>query len=374
MHLIALSRESDGYGAETSLYRITQGLARRGHAVTLLYHKPGCLVEQYRSFCAHTAQIRTLPVYGAAALARALPDFLSDIARLPNRRYDLVYSNQYSFMFFACAVSLLKRIPLVCHHRDEAPEKISFMFPIAFRRASSNLFVSQATREGWLRRKLVPQDRSEVLYNGVDTDRFRPADDIGALRKRYGLGPEERVILFAGRLTPQKGIETLLGAFSRIAREGLSARLWVVGEASSEETAYGERLRSWAHQAGLSDRVDFLGFKDRILPFYQVADLTVLPSVRHETFGRTIVESMACETPALASRIGGMPEILRGEFERHLFEPGDEEGLAALLAERLDWRLRDPLCGRRCREHVLKNFSLDRMVDGVEKALAAACR
>jgi glycosyltransferase involved in cell wall biosynthesis len=78
---------------------------------------------------------------------------------------------------------------------------------------------------------------------------------------------------------------------------------------------------------------------------------------------------MACGTPVVASRIGGIPEILTGEFQSWLFEPEDEQGLSDTLNLIMNWRTKNTELGPRCREHVLHNFSLDRMIDGVEEVL-----
>jgi glycosyltransferase involved in cell wall biosynthesis len=115
--------------------------------------------------------------------------------------------------------------------------------------------------------------------------------------------------------------------------------------------------------------VDFLGYIANIVSIYQISDVTVLPSVWSEPFGRTIIESMACGTPVVASRTGGIPEILTGEFESSLFEPKDERDLADKLNTIMNWRDTNTQLGERCRNHVLSKFTLDKMVDGIERVL-----
>jgi glycosyltransferase involved in cell wall biosynthesis len=82
---------------------------------------------------------------------------------------------------------------------------------------------------------------------------------------------------------------------------------------------------------------------------------------------------MACGTPVVASRTGGIPEVLTG-FEAWLFEPGNESELAVKLNCLLDWRQQDPQLGDRCRNHVLSHFSLNTMVEGVERVLMQAMK
>ena len=101
------------------------------------------------------------------------------------------------------------------------------------------------------------------------------------------------------------------------------------------------------------------------------ADVVVVPSVWAEPFGRVIVEAMATGRPALASRIGGITEILTGEFERFLVEPGDAGVVTLALESLVGWQKREPSLADHCRAHVRDHFSLDRVVDGVERSLTA---
>jgi glycosyltransferase involved in cell wall biosynthesis len=78
---------------------------------------------------------------------------------------------------------------------------------------------------------------------------------------------------------------------------------------------------------------------------------------------------MACSTPVVASRTGGIPEILTGEFQNWLFEPGNEQDLLDKLTGIINWRETAPQLGERCREHVLDKFCPEKMVDSIEKVL-----
>jgi glycosyltransferase involved in cell wall biosynthesis len=102
------------------------------------------------------------------------------------------------------------------------------------------------------------------------------------------------------------------------------------------------------------------------------ADVVVVPSLWAEPFGRVIIEAMATGRPAIASRLGGIPEILTGEFERFLLEPGDAGVIALALEGLVGWQKREPSLAGHCHAHVRDNFSLDQVVDGVERSLTAA--
>ena len=83
---------------------------------------------------------------------------------------------------------------------------------------------------------------------------------------------------------------------------------------------------------------------------------------------------MACGTPVIASRVGGIPEILTGEFGANLVTAGDEQALAKRIYEVIHWRKTDPELGQRCCDHVVHKFSLESMISGVEKTLLKSAK
>jgi glycosyltransferase involved in cell wall biosynthesis len=100
--------------------------------------------------------------------------------------------------------------------------------------------------------------------------------------------------------------------------------------------------------------------------------VAVVPSVYEEPFGRTVIEGLATGRPVIASRTGGIPEILAGPLDRFLFEKGDAQALADQLRAAMGWQQREPELAPLCRARVTDNFTLKRMVDGVETNLVGA--
>ena len=98
------------------------------------------------------------------------------------------------------------------------------------------------------------------------------------------------------------------------------------------------------------------------------SDVVVVPSVWQEAFGRTVIEALATGRPVVASRVGGIPEILSGTLGRFLFERDDADGLAEQLLGLLHWRVKEPALAELCRSRVLEQFTLERTVDGIESA------
>jgi len=175
-------------------------------------------------------------------------------------------------------------------------------------------------------------DRIRVVPCGVDVELFQPGDGAAA-RQRLGLA-SGRLLMFVGRLTPIKGIETLLRALGRLRAHGEpDLRLVLVGgdrdEALDDERA---RLRRLSASLGVDGWVEFRGPQPQdVLPdYYRAADLCVIPS-RHESFGMVALEAMASGATVVASRVGGLEATVHDGLSGVLVPEGDPESLAAII-------------------------------------------
>jgi len=185
----------------------------------------------------------------------------------------------------------------------------------------------------------APADRVAVIPCGVDTDLFQPMAR-GTAKDLLELGPEP-LLLYVGRLQPIKGLETLLQAMTRL---DPATRLLIIGGDQDEpDNAHAVRLRGSVAELGLERRVRFLGTQPqrRLRLFYAAAEATVMPSY-YESFGMVALEAMACGSPVVASRVGGLITTIKDGVTGHLVPEGDAEALAGRLRQLLtDRRERD---------------------------------
>jgi D-inositol-3-phosphate glycosyltransferase len=180
--------------------------------------------------------------------------------------------------------------------------------------------------------------RIATIPCGVDTDLFTPGDRAEA-RRRLGLD-DRPVLLWVGRIAPIKGLDTLLDTVARLREGGQEMRLLVVGGDADEPTSGHETsLRQRIARLGLVDSVRFVGPQPQsVLPlYYAAADLTVLPSY-YESFGMVALEAMACGSPVIASRVGGLVTTVRDGVTGFLVPDGD----VGALAERIETLVTDP--------------------------------
>ena len=175
------------------------------------------------------------------------------------------------------------------------------------------LALSEFIREDYLKTSALDRRYAYILHNCVDTDIFRPGEPSPALRADLGFAPDDFVVLFCGRLEPDKGIHKLLEALGTV--ENPRIKLLIVGSPFFGRTQQSSFLRKLEQQArGLEGRVQFTGYiPNEALPaYYHLADVVCVPTLVEEAAGLVAVEAMACGRPVLATRSGGMPEYLAG--------------------------------------------------------------
>lgn len=231
----------------------------------------------------------------------------------------------------------------------------------AYRRADLVLFGSLAQRDLWCSEYAIDPERSAVIYNGVDLDRFSP--DATRPERAAGDGGAVRLVMIAS-FTPHKRHVDLLEAMRIVLAQGQEVTATLVGQGALRAS-----LEQRVEGCELAGRVGFTGFAEDVRPHLRSADVAVLPSSSVETFSNAILESMAMGLPVLASDIGGAAEQITHGVDGLLFEPGNVEELAACIRSMCDPRRRAE-AGRAARRTAVERFGLERMVDAYRKIIA----
>jgi glycosyltransferase involved in cell wall biosynthesis len=183
----------------------------------------------------------------------------------------------------------------------------------------------------------VPPSRIRRIPNGVDVERFSQVARAArhALRLRLDLPPEGRIVVYTGRLVAYKGLPLLLHAFRGLAQVRDDLHLVLVGPGGLDVDNCEAGLRAFVDAAGLASRVRFTGAVAAVEPWLQAADVFVLPS-EQEAFGASLLEAMACGLPVVATRAGGLRDLVRDGENGLVIAAGDEAGLGRALARLLD--------------------------------------
>lgn len=209
--------------------------------------------------------------------------------------------------------------------------------------------------------RVVPWSRIRVVHYGIDSEGWSVADDdVAQERRSLGVAPGNIVVGIASRLVCGKGHEVLLRAFAKAARREVGLQLLIAGDGPNRP-----QVEAVARSEGISDRVSFLGYRDRMERFMAACDIVVFPTQPElgEGFGLAALEAMAAGKPVVATRVASLPEVVADGVSGVLVEPGDIDGLGdALVRLAVDDRLRSRL-GEAGRHRALELFSLEAMVD-----------
>jgi len=296
-------------------------------------------------------------------MASYIPEFVEGVKRFAaekNIKYDLIHAHYWMSGVAALSlreawntpiVQMFHTLVLMKNSVARSPSEIEGPYRLDGEQkviAGVERIVAATTSE---------KDQLETLYGantqkisiippGVDTSHFYPipADEARAF---VGTPPDEQMILFVGRIEPLKGVENLMRAIALMRLNGVNCDvphyLAIIGgdPDSTEEkvTAEMARLKRLCSELGNCDTILFLGKRSQdILPYYySAAEFLVMPS-HYESFGMVALESMACGTPVVASRVGGLAYLIQDGVNGYSVPDGDIEA----LSDRMTLLLRDP--------------------------------
>jgi glycosyltransferase involved in cell wall biosynthesis len=259
---------------------------------------------------------------------------------LREQRADVVHTHSLDPMFYGGLAAWLAGVPVRVHTQHNTQVfttygvRDRFKFRLAARLFSSVVAVGAETdRE--LARAGVSAARRVVIRNGIDVGRYATGAAAGSAV--LGSPPGPRVVGTVARLSREKGIDLLVDAFARLVPGDPATRLVIVGEGPERGA-----LEALARSCGVSDRVTFQGFHPRVAELLPGFDVFVLPS-RTEGLPLALLEAMAAGRACVATKVGGVPEVVADGVTGVLVAPGDPAALAAAVQA----LLADPVLRRR---------------------------
>ena len=199
----------------------------------------------------------------------------------------------------------------------------------------------------------------EVIYNFVNCDVYK-RDPQAAQRRAEFANPDERILIHVSNFRPVKRLCDVIEVFDRVQKQ-VPARLLLMGDGPERSRA------EWlVNKKELRQKVEFLGKVDRISEMLSIADLMLMPS-ELESFGLAALEGMACEVPAIATRVGGVPEVVEHGRTGFLAEVGDVETMSRCAIEILSDEKRLREMGKTARWEAQANFCASKIIPEYEK-------
>lgn len=342
-------------------------LAERGHEIHFIsYAEPFRLAGYREGVYFHEVDVEPYPLFDHPPLSLALAAAIHDVAR--HHGLDLVHVH-YALPHATSAwmaremYAEYDRLPVVTtlhgtditivgqHPSLHSITRFSILRSDAVTAVSG--FLARETAESFQ----VPEERIRVIPNFVDTDRYRRE---GKPCHRSALAPEgERILMHISNFRPVKRVQDAVEVLARVTAR-VPSRLVFIGDGPERV-----RAQTRAEDLGVKDRVLFLGKSPSVDELLPCADLFLLPS-ESESFGLAALEAMACGVPVVASRVGGVPEVVEDGVSGHLAEPGDVEAMAEAALGTLEDDERWRRMSRAARGVAVERFSAERVVPRYE--------
>lgn len=361
-------------GASRSAQELSESLANRDHSVTVYTtnlaepnsnsvpaeeNMNGVQVKRFKNLSSSLAYSYKIPI--APTMAKAIYKRKND--------FDIAHIHEFRTIQAASLQgSSSGSLPYVLQPRGEVPRKSKSKMKAAFdslfgRRimtSASAIIASSKVESGQYTPTFDESALPPKFYvpNGIDTTRYQPTKPNTAFKNKFGLSDSNINILFLSRISERKGVSMLVRAVNQIRNRNENIQLILAGP---DEGAL-PTVRKWIDKLDLEDSVNIVGpvYGEEKFKLYSFADLFVLPSKNeYESFGRVVLESIACGTPVVVTNVCGVSEWL--ETDRMLVAEPTEDSLAE--------QLRLALFDRRVHE---SQFDIDRVLEGLSWDYVAA--
>ena len=353
MRIITVLRSLKSGGAERHALQLMRGLRDRGHES--LYAGPieGWLGQQLH---ANGFGGLNLPLHGLIDL----PSLWRLVRYALSVKADLIHGHLTRGAYYAGYTARLAGLPNVATaHSDNAGKH--------FGRANRIIAVSQAVTD-FLWRFGYDSQRIRMVHHGIpDIAAQLPADIRARTRASLGLREDKPYLLMAARIVPAKGHDVALRALAR-----LKQRDWYLLLAGDHLGDLGPQIQALAYELGIADRVRFLGLREDVPALMAASDILLAPS-RREALSLTLLEASACSLPIVASRVGGIGEVVQDGISGILVPAESTEALAASLSDLLDNPVRCHEMGVHARQRFEAYFTENLMFDKTEAVYCEAC-
>jgi glycosyltransferase involved in cell wall biosynthesis len=357
-------------GAEQVLINLVKGLERPAYELIAICPVEGDLGRMLRA-----EGVRCIPLPPVEArfawrpgllwkaftsLTRAIVSLRKTLAKIDP---DIIHANTLRAGIAVSLASIGTGRKVVWHIHDKLPQHAFSMvirIAVLLLRPSRIVAVSDSAAKAFRGPFSFP-GRVVTIHNGVDLSRFPPKGaDSQALRLSFGVPEGTFLICAVGQICARKGLVELVSAFEQAGTQAPQMHLVIAGDVVFEhERGYFNLLRIASSASQISERIHIIGHVADVSGLMQAADLLVLNS-RDEPFGLVLVEAMSSGTPVLATRVGGIPEIVQDKGNGWLIEKADTAGLAAMLLELSEKKDLLERVARHAQSVTCPQFSLER--------------
>jgi glycosyltransferase involved in cell wall biosynthesis len=371
-------------GSHRVVYDISKALSKRGHEVIVLTSDIINIKEKKKinskiDTCNHVKIVRnkivnfklteitgmTISTDIMAFLKKALKDF--DVVHAHEyRTYENIvlhhYAKKYDITYLLQAHGSLRR--------DDPKRSLKWVYDIFFgysllKDASKVIALTPTEAEQYMSMG-VPKEKIAIIPNGIDLSEYAELPPKGSFKKKFNIPEDRKIILYLGRIHKIKGIDFLIRAYAYL-KNKMNFKDAVLVIAGPDD-GYLSEVKSLVHDLSVSNSVLFVGslYGGDKLAAYVDSEVYILSS-RYETFGMTVLEAYACGKPVIASDVGGLKELIVDGETGFLFEAGNFKQMAEKIVYLLNNSDKAVEIGRKARILVEEKYSIDKVVDMIER-------
>lgn len=282
-------------------------------------------------------------------------------ARLTREGFDILHTHDYKSDLLGLRAAGRAGIPVVatCHGFTESSSRLRLykhLDILALKRFDAVIAVSNLLRDTLIRRG-VPADRVVTIHNGIDSTLPAGDADHSLLRDALGLREDDKVVLAVGRLSREKNFAMLIRAIALLAGDFPRAKLVIVGDGSQRQT-----LEDLCRRLSLSDKVVFAGYRSDVRALMPLSHCVAISSLR-EGLPITLLEAMSAGRTVVATKVGGIPEVIRTGENGFLVTSADAADMADQLRAVLSDSVDTGKIGAAARDTVVRDFTIEQMIE-----------
>jgi glycosyltransferase involved in cell wall biosynthesis len=358
MKILAISCERGGWsGGAEQFTLLVKGLREKGHNLHTVCVSGSPLEERMRN---EGFNVLALPMwndvdlYSALRIAHyCLQNNIEIIHAMHSRGHSVALLAEY----------LMRRIPLVVTRRVSffIQDNLYTRFKYRNKRIDKFICVSEAVKKELINFK-ISDEKINVIYSGVDTEKFRPKDKDSKLLEKLGIPLSKPIVGGIANFSKWKGQKIFIESAKIVKERKLNVHFLLAGAGND-----GEPVRGWVEANGLKDMFTLHGFVDHVPSFMSLIDVFVSPSVGAEGLSGTLREALAMGLPVIATDVGGNKEIVKHMESGVIVPPSVPEAIADGIEFMLKNREKARSMAETGRKFVIENLSVKKMVERTER-------
>ena len=347
-------------GGEKWMVAAAKGLSDRGHSVILSGKANSLLLKK-----AKEQSLKTLPLNIYADYNPFKIWYTKKI--LQNQKIDVIVLNLNKDIRVAGIAAKLAKVPAIIARNGLQLFSDKWKYKMTIGLVDGIITNSKSIQEAYERFSWMETGKTVVIYNGLKSQEYN-IKNID-LNNAWNIPNNNIVFVAAGRLTSQKGFDLLIKAASRIDHLNNPYTILIAGKGKEKN-----RLDGLIKDYKMEDKVRLIGFQENLLSILKSSDFVIMPS-RQEGMPNVVMESMALGKPVLAANVNGVPELIDHDVNGYIFEPMKIDA----IEDAMNYAIRhykSPIVdnwGKKAKDHVRLNFTIEKMLDNLEEYFYFKC-